>query len=58
VTPEAEAAMLAKLEHELFHIERERVRNYSEATYRESRVAELKRAIANIRDGHFKVGCP
>jgi hypothetical protein len=58
MTPEAEAAMLAKLERELFSIERAPVRNYSEATEREHRSAQLRREIENVKAGHFKVGHP
>jgi hypothetical protein len=56
MTPEAAQYAIRKLEAELFSVEREPVRNYSEATLRESRIAELKRAIANIANDTFQVG--
>jgi hypothetical protein len=56
MTPESKAYAILKLEAELFSVEREPVRNYSEATLRESRIAEIKRAIENIQNDTFQVG--
>jgi hypothetical protein len=57
MTPEATAHMIARLEKELFGIEREPARNVAERQYREFRAAEIRRAIENVKT-HFKIGHP
>jgi hypothetical protein len=56
MTPEAEAHMRAKLERELFSIERQHCRNVAEREERDYRAAQLRADIANL--AHFKVGHP
>jgi hypothetical protein len=56
MTPEAAAHMRARLERELFSVERQSCRNVSEREERDYRAAQLRAEIANIE--HFRVGHP
>jgi hypothetical protein len=56
MTPEAEAAMLARLERELFSIERQHCRNVSEREERDYRAGQIRKDIAHVKSGHFKLG--
>jgi hypothetical protein len=53
---DAAAAMIRKLEAELFSVEREHTRNVAEAEYRRFRADQLRRDIEHVKSGHFKVG--
>jgi hypothetical protein len=57
-TEEATAHMLARLEKELFHVEREHTRNVAEAQYRQFRADQLRREIEHVKSGQFRVHHP
>jgi hypothetical protein len=56
MSQQAFAAMIAKLKAELHSIEREPTRNQAERELRDHRAECLRRDIAHVKSGNFRVG--